>query len=85
MMIKVAEIGPALHPSEVIVAVKTLSGTETLVLDRRSIVSGTISVGHSIRRQDGNHLVELPRESQGGSSRVWIEDGQIAEKERMTA
>ena len=85
MKIKVAEVGPALHPSEVIVAVKTISGTESVVLDRRSIKGSAISVGHPIRHQDGNYLVELPRESQSGSWRVWIDENQIAEHERMSA
>ena len=85
MKIRVKEVGSALHPSEVVVAVTTISGTENLVLDRRSVTNGAISVGQAIRQQDGNFLVELPRESQGGSWRVWVDSKQIAEQERLPA
>ena len=85
MKVKVAEIGDALHPSEVVVAVKTLTGTENLVVDRRSLRSGTLSVGYPIRREDETYLIELPRESQGGAWRVWVTKDQVIAEERLSA
>ena len=85
MNVKVAEVGTALHPSEVVVAVRTLSGTENLVVDRRSFHSGEIYVGHPIRREGDNYLIELPRESQSGAWRVWVRSDQLSSEERARA
>jgi hypothetical protein len=87
MKVKVAEVGAALHPSEVIVALKTISGTENLVIDRRSLQGGNaISVGFPIRQEGDNFLIELPRESQSGAWRVWVDSSQIEDaEERLRA
>jgi hypothetical protein len=84
--VKVQEVGSAIHPSEVVVAVKTVSGTENLVIDRRSLRNGAIAIGFPIRQEEGSFLIELPRESQSGSWRVWVKSDQlIFENERMRA
>ncbi len=73
MRVKVDEVGKGLHPSEVVVQIQTAEGQpERLVVDRRSIVDGTIEVGYPIRRDNGYYLIELPRETIGGSWRVWV-------------
>jgi hypothetical protein len=73
MRIKVDEVGKGLHPSEVVAQIETAEeGPQRLVVDRRSIVDGTIEVGYPVRRDNGYYLIELPRETIGGSWRVWV-------------
>jgi len=73
MRVKVEEVGKGLHPSEVVVQIQTAEGDpERLVVDRRSIVDGTIEVGYPIRKNNGYYLIELPRETIGGSWRIWV-------------
>ena len=85
MKLKVAEIGKALHPDEVVVAIRTLTGTETLVVDRASIGSGFIGVGFPIRATGEKFLVELPSESQSGTWRVWVSRDQVDEPQKISA
>ena len=87
MRLKVEEVGKALHPSEAVVAIKTADGNERLVVSRRSIQNNAIQVGWPLGKKDKNiFLVELPRETQTGSWRVWVDGSQlIATEERMRA
>ena len=78
MKVKVQEVGNGLHPSEVVVGVRTSSGVERLVVSRRAVEGGTMDIGYPINQdQDNNYLVELPRETQSGSWRVWISKDQV--------
>src|ERR1043166_5363961 len=45
MRLKVREIGGALHPSEVVVEIRTATRPERLAIDRKSLQHGTIFVG----------------------------------------
>jgi hypothetical protein len=73
MRVKVDEVGKGLHSSEVVVQIQTAEGEpQRLVVDRRSIVNGTIEIGYPVRRDNGYYLIELPRETIGGSWRVWV-------------
>ncbi len=72
MRVKINIIGGALHPSERIVSVSTVSGEERLVVDDRSIKDESLSVGSPISQQGENLLVELPRETLSGLWRVWV-------------
>jgi hypothetical protein len=72
MRVKVQEISEALHPSEVVVQVKTTTGSENLVVDRRSVQDGTLSVGAPVARKGDIWLIELPRETMRGAWRVWV-------------
>jgi hypothetical protein len=74
-------VGDGLHPSEIVVAVKTIDRTENLVVDRRSLNNGAIEIGYPIRQQGRLYLVELPRETMSGSQRVWVDSAQILEEE----
>lgn len=85
MKLKITEIGKALHPAEVVVAVRTLTGTENLVVDRASINGGYLGVGFPIRESNGRFLVELPTESQSGAWRVWVSGDQVSEPQKMSA
>lgn len=72
MRVKVRKIEDGLHPNEVVVEVRTLNGSERLVVDRRAIEAGSLSVGAPLREDGGHHLVELPRETTNGLWRVWV-------------
>ena len=45
MKIKVKEVGDGMHPSEVVVGVKTRSGIECLSVSRMAIEDGSLSIG----------------------------------------
>jgi hypothetical protein len=86
MRLKVTEVSKGLHPSEAVVTVKTGDAQERLVVSRRSIHDGTISVGWPLgHKDDGLVLVELPRETQSGAWRVWVPKSELIEEERMHA
>lgn len=87
MRLLVEEVGRGLHPNEVVVAVRTATGTERLVLPRQSITEKSIEIGWPIRsRPDGTFLIEFPRETQSGAWRGWVPRSQlIHEEERKRA
>jgi hypothetical protein len=86
MRLKVAKISEGLHPSEAIVSVKTSTGFERVVVSTRSIVSDSIPVGWPLGTSDKLTLVELPRETETGSWRVWVPSDELIEtEERMRA
>ena len=78
MKVKVQNMGQALHPSEVIVGVKTNSGIEHLVINKRALVQDALDIGYPINEDtNNNYLVELPRETLSGSWRVWVSKDQV--------
>ena len=88
MRVKVREIGGALHPSEVVVEIRTTMGPERLVVDRKSIQNGTIFVGwRPLAEKRDQWLIELPRETMSGTWRVWIKHDDIVQecREAITA
>ena len=73
MRVKVQTVGQGTHPSETVVTVTTADGTqEELVVDQRSIESGSIRIGYPVDARDDQFLIELPRETASGTSRVWV-------------
>jgi len=81
LRLKVQESGAGLHPSEVVVALRTADGSsEKLLIDRRSLHEGTISVGYPIGSDHDRLLVELPRETMTGSWRVWVPADDLIEE-----
>jgi len=85
MRLLVEELGSGLHPSEVVVAVKTASGKERLTISKRSISDGSIEIGWPLREDGDRRLIELPRETQGGAWRVWVNKTQLLQPERLRA
>jgi hypothetical protein len=74
----VREIGPGLHPSEVVVEVQTTHGTEQLVIDRDAISNDSIFVGwRSLAQKNGELLVELPNETMSGTWRIWVRTDEV--------
>ncbi len=86
MKVKAETVGNGLHHSEVIVAIKTNEGDQSLVIDRRSLQNGYIKIGYPIRQNEQTYLIELPRETSSGAWRVWVDKGQLEEEsERQCA
>ena len=82
MRLLVEEIGSGLHPNEAIVAVTLADGgKERLVVSRRSLIRNSISIGWPIVEEKDRVLVELPRETQTGAWRVWVNKKQLVEEE----
>jgi hypothetical protein len=78
MRVKIREIGRGLHPSEAVVEIHTVGGSERLTVDRKSIQDGTIFVGYRPLAQKGRQwLIELPRETMSGTWRVWVNRNEI--------
>jgi hypothetical protein len=78
MRLKVHEIGRGLHPSEVVVELRTATGPERAAVDRKSLRNGTLFVGwRPLAERRGQWLIELPRETMSGTWRVWVKHDEI--------
>lgn len=78
MRLKVKEVREGLHPSEVLVLVHTLNGKEEqLLIDRTAVVSDWLDIGNPIAKKENSALVELPRETERGEWRVWVDLDQL--------
>jgi len=83
MRVKVREVGPGLHPSEVVIGIDTVDGQERLVVDRNSIREKTVFVGwRPLAEKKGQWLIELPRETMSGTWRVWVKRSEIVQDDR---
>lgn len=83
MRLKVHEIGPGLHPSEVVVELRTATGPERVAVDRKSLHDGTLFVGwRPLAEKRGQWLIELPRETMSGTWRVWVKHSEIVAEPR---
>jgi hypothetical protein len=80
MRVKVQNVEAALHPSEAVVQIKTISGIEYVVVDKRSIVDNSLSVGSPVGQDGDNWLVELPRETMTGTWRVWVKKNSVIQE-----
>ena len=85
MRLSVEEVGSGLHPSETVVVIKAVHGQERLTISKRSISHGSIEVGWPLREEGDRMLVELPRETQDGAWRIWVDRAQLVEPERLRA
>lgn len=81
MRIRVQEVGEGMHPSEIVVSVRTSDGDqERLIVDRRSLKDGTLHIGFPVGSEPGRYLVELPRETLRGSWRIWVASDELLEE-----
>jgi hypothetical protein len=86
MRLKVEQVGKGLHPSEVVVSIRTRDGgIERLRVARQSLANDTIEIGGPLRAEGTSFLIELPRETQRGAWRVWVSRDQLSEQERLRA
>ncbi|MBB3948079.1 hypothetical protein GGQ73_004053 [Rhizobium skierniewicense] len=73
MFVRYTHISNGPGPSEAIIAVTTLDGTEEVIVDRDLLQeSETLDVGSVIVDREDAYLFELPRETSTGRSRVWV-------------
>ena len=72
MRVKIQNQSPGLHPSEVVVGLRTTEGIERLVVHKRSIREDGLDIGYPISDNQNQYLIELPRETQSGAWRVWV-------------
>jgi hypothetical protein len=78
MRLRVRQVGPGLHPSEVVVEVQTTQGAERLVIDRDAVSNDSLFVGwRSLAQKNDELLVELPNETMSGTSRIWVKSDDI--------
>ena len=70
MKCHVAMEGPG--PSEMIVKVTTNDGDMEVIVDVDSVSDRKLLIVEQIFRKNGSTLVELPRESTSGRTRVWV-------------
>lgn len=70
--IAVEQIEDGLHPSELVVTIRTADGkTEEVAVGRQSVVGRSLKA-FAVRFEHERVLVELPRETLSGSWRVWM-------------
>ena len=79
MWLKISKTDPALHPSEIIATIDTLTGQEELIVDRESIKGNRLEIGEPIANGGDSVLVELPRETLRGSWRVRVLKAMLSE------
>ena len=72
MLVKVKDVSEGLHPSEIFVSVETRNGPEELAVSAESLRNGTLRIGWPVGREGDFYLVELPRPTVRGFSRVWV-------------
>lgn len=82
MLVKITILADGHGPSEKVIGVKTASGKiEQVMISGRTIKSSAIEVGLHLAHQDGNYLIELPRESTSGRWRIWIPESEVQQLE----
>jgi hypothetical protein len=87
MLVKVKDVSEGLHPSEIFVSVETRDGPEELAVSAKALRNGTLPVGWPVGKEGDFLLVELPRPTVRGFSRVWVRKEQLVpeKKGRNTA
>ena len=83
--IAIEQVEDGLHPSELVVTIRTADGkTEEVAVDR-SLVDGQRMKAYAVGVEQDRVLVELPRETSSGSWRVWMPKASVFEAEKVAA
>jgi|GraSoiStandDraft_39_1057311.scaffolds.fasta_scaffold287093_3 hypothetical protein len=82
MVVKVKNLGEGLHPSEAFVSVETRDGPEELAVSANAVGNGTLPIGWPVGKQGDFLLVELPRPTVRGISRVWVRKEEVIPESR---
>jgi hypothetical protein len=77
MRVKFEYVQEGPGPSEQVVQIRTVSGSEQLVVSTRKIEGSSIDIGEPLIEDNSNYLIELPRETASGRWRVWVAASQI--------
>lgn len=79
MRIKISNKIAGAIPSEAVVEIPTLQGTEEVVVHTSQVTADGVEVGYiGTKKTDGSVLVELPRESVSGRWRIWVPGSAVA-------
>jgi hypothetical protein len=66
-------------PSEAVVEIPTVGGTEEVVVHTSQVNADSVEVGYiGTKPADGSVLIELPRESVSGRWRIWVPKSAVA-------
>jgi hypothetical protein len=85
MRLKVEKVEDGLHPSELVVSVRTKTGTEELTIHPRSLKDNAVVIGWPVGFDDSYRLVELPRPTSRGARRIWVNKDDLIEDEPIRA
>lgn len=77
MLVRYRHITDGPGPSEAIIEVNTTDGIEEIIVDRDILEDGVVNVGSVIAQRERAYLLELPRESTSGRTRVWISETDV--------
>lgn len=81
--IAVEQVEDGLHPSELVVTIRTADGkTEEVAVDRR-LVEDRHMKAYAVGAEQDRVLVELPRETLSGSWRVWMPKASVFDAEKV--
>ncbi len=75
MRVRIADVWPGRDFKEKIIMIETVEGSEELAVDRWSVQEQSLDVGFPVDEQDGQFLIQLPRETFRGVWRVWVDQG----------
>jgi hypothetical protein len=82
----IKRVGDGLHSSEVVIEVRTVGGSEQLVVDSSHLNGNELKVGWPVGSKADQFLVELPNETFRGQWRVWVpKKDVILDRERAIA
>ncbi|MBV8488226.1 MAG: hypothetical protein JO161_08095 [Planctomycetaceae bacterium] len=83
--IAIEQVEEGLHPSEVVVTIRTADGkTEEVAVDRRLVTDQRLRAS-AVGEESNRVLVELPRETLSGSWRVWVPKTAVFAQEEAAA
>lgn len=83
--IAVEQVEDGLHPSELVVTIRTADGkTEEVAVDRRLVEDKRLKA-YAVGTERDRVLVELPRETLSGSWRVWMPKASVFDTEKAVA
>lgn len=72
-----ATIEDGLMPSEKVVRISTVEGfCEEFTVSAKQVQGGTV-IASCVGKQEGNVLLEMPRESASGKWRVWVNEDKV--------
>jgi hypothetical protein len=79
MRIKIRNRMAGSIPTEAVVEIPTVGGSEEVVVHTSQVSADSVEVGFIGRKEtDGSVLIELPRESVSGRWRVWVPKSEVA-------
>ncbi len=78
LAVRCAVVGKGPGPTESIVEIQTLSGTEEVVVDGGFLHGTELTIRRVVERRMHKALVELPQESTTGRWRIWVDESALA-------